>query len=414
MTNYPDIIVSIANGYKNINQYNQFITTLRKTGAKCPIFLGISDGPDYSHIKKYLLDNAVNYFIVPPINPPNKVVKGYRFEQYKNWLRDMKFRYALLMDFRDAYFQRDPFENVDKYMNGCDLYLMSEFIFLTIKNHPNGVNYQWVARPFGIEVAESIKDKVILNSGAIMGNKKAIMITLEALANTTKQQNFEFEDQGTLNYLAHTGLLSDCGVIKIERAGVSLVNNCGFTELELLRNNRVLTLEEEQQIEFIPKTNIGKLDPYQDSNGYVLDDDGNISYAVHQYDRFPHKVYNLLNNLLKYEHPDNVYVADSDVGYKSEKYTISTKNGIKQYVINYLVKIIKNIPINKKPLIIIDDKFKRNFVFTYGIIHNELLCESDEYRMNFFKSSDNSEKCENFCKKWGYTPLYIDERQIFN
>jgi len=45
------------------------------------------------------------------------------------------------MDFRDAYFQRDPFTDVEHYMHDCDQCLMPEFMFLTIGNHPNGMNY---------------------------------------------------------------------------------------------------------------------------------------------------------------------------------------------------------------------------------------------------------------------------------
>lgn len=407
----PDIIVSIATGYTHIDQYKQFISTLRKTGATCPIFLGISDGPEYQTVKKYLLENAVNYFIVPPIHPGNKVVRGYRFEQYQYWLKDMPFRYALMMDFRDAYFQRDPFENAHTIMRDCGLYLMSEFIYLTIRNHPNGVNYDWIERPFGHEVAESIKNEVILNSGAIMGNKQSIMKFLDLMATTTKSQDFNYEDQGTLNYLYHTGLLKDCGQIKIERAGVSLVNNCGFLDLDVLQQTRKLTLEEEKQIEFLPKNSHGRLLPYQNHKQYVLDDDGNISYAVHQYDRFYPEVQTLLTELQNYIHPDLVYVNSQTRPYKSEKYIVSSMTGLKPNAIEILIDIIKKVDVVKKPLLVINSNFKRGFVFTYGILYNELLC--DNSTRLFFEESDNDNKCKLFCEKWGYEVLNVNEDEIF-
>ena len=262
-----DIIVSIATGYKDIDQYRQFISTLHRTGANCPVLLGISDGPGYGPVKRCLLENAINYFIVPPITPGNKVVNGYRFEQYRHWLCNLDFRYALMIDFRDAYFQLDPFADVEKFMQGCDLYLMSEFEFLTVGNHPNGMNYAWVAEPFGTPVADEIAGKVILNSGAIMGTRNAAIAFLDTIAEVTAQQNFEFADQGTLNYLAHTGRLNHCGRIKITRAGKSLVNNCGFTEIDLLRKNRLITAEEEAQIAFIPRNEQGRLKLYRDHDG---------------------------------------------------------------------------------------------------------------------------------------------------
>jgi len=49
----------------------------------CSALIGIYDGPEYEPDKRYLLENAVNYFIVAPIISGNKVVNGYMFEQYR-------------------------------------------------------------------------------------------------------------------------------------------------------------------------------------------------------------------------------------------------------------------------------------------------------------------------------------------
>ena len=47
MAHLPDIIVTIATGYTQVEQYRQFISTLRRTGATCPVFIGITEGPEY-------------------------------------------------------------------------------------------------------------------------------------------------------------------------------------------------------------------------------------------------------------------------------------------------------------------------------------------------------------------------------
>ena len=57
----PDIILTVATGYTQINQYSQFISTLRATGATCPVFIGIFDGPEYEPVKQYLLDKFCSY-----------------------------------------------------------------------------------------------------------------------------------------------------------------------------------------------------------------------------------------------------------------------------------------------------------------------------------------------------------------
>jgi len=409
----PDIVVSIATGYREIDEYRQFISTLRRTGATCPIFLGISDGPEYETVKRYLLDNAVTTFVVPPITPGHKVVNGYRFAQYQRWLSGLDFRYALLMDFRDAYFQRDPFQDVDRFMKGADLYLMSEFQLLTVGNHPNGMNYAWVEEPFGKEVADAIADKEILNSGAILGRKQAITRFLEAMAAVTSAQDFAFADQGTLNYLAHTGRLAHCGRIKIARAGESLVNNCGFSELDLLRAARPLTAEEEARIAFIPRTPQGRLRLWRDHEGWVLDDDGNIAYAVHQFDRFWDEMHPFVARLSAHECPDHVFVNGDDRPYHGEKYTLSSRDGLKPGAVERLIRLIKDLPVGRKPLLTSRSRARRGFVFAYGVLNVELLFEPPAFRRAFFEPTCDPRQRARFLERWRYDVIALDDDELF-
>ena len=416
-TSQLDIIVSIATGYQDVDQYRQFISTLRRTGATCPVFLGISDGPEYERVKRYLLESSVNYFIVPPITPASKVVNGYRFAQYRQWLPPLDFRYALLMDFRDAYFQRDPFVDAERFMQGCDLYLMSEFQLLTVGNHPNGMNYAWVEEPFGTATAAAIADKVILNCGAIMGRKGAIMKFLDAFTAVAVPQDFNFCDQGTLNYLGHTGRLDHCGRLKIEPAGQSLVNNCGFTELDLLRKARPLTVEEEARIAFIPRTAEGRLKLYRDHEGWVLDDDGNVSYAVHQYDRFFPEIHDLVARLSDYQPPDRVFVNSGTRPYRGEKFTLSSRDGLMPRAVERLISTLRSRPAHKKPLLALSTSFKRGFVFGYGILHIDLLFESEALRQGFFapslQPSFDAQERARFLARRGYELFVLDERDFF-
>jgi hypothetical protein len=409
-----DIVVTIATGYTQINQYSQFISTLRGTGATCPVFIGIYDGPEYEPVKKYLLDNAINYFFVEPIEPGVKIVNGYRFEQYRQWLGALDFRYALLMDFRDAYFQLDPFLDIEDAMCDCDLYLMSEFEFLTVGNHPNGMNYNWVAAAFGREAADNIADEVILNSGAILGNKSAMMSFLEKIAGVTREQDYEFADQGTLNYLGHHGKLDHCGRIKITRAGKSVVNNCGFTELDLLRENRPLSKEEEAKIDFIPRDEHGRLKLYRNDAGWVLDDNGEVSRVVHQYDRYVPEIGDFVDELSRYQHPDNVYLPQSGAPYRAEKFILFDHIGLSSSAIQALVSKIQALPVHHKPLILQDGDFDQGFLFSYGVLYNDLLLESKEFRQAFVSNSLDPGLFDSFCKKRGYKPIYVQEEELLS
>ncbi len=407
-----DIVVSIATGYKDVDQYRPFIGSLRRTGCTAPLFLGISDGPEYEAVKKYLLDNAVNYFIVPPITPPAHVVNGYRFVQYERLLPALDFRYALMMDFRDSYFQRDPFADIERFMHDCDLYLMSEFQLLTVGNHPNGVNYRWIEAPFGKEAADAIADREILNTGAILGRKSAVMKLLAAYRAVSTPQGYVFNEQGTLNYLGHTGRLAHCGRIKVERAGISLVNNCGFSELASLREKRPITAEEEARIAFIPRTPEGNLKLYRDHQGWVLDDDGNISYVVHQYDRFMGEMWEFVERLAAFTPPDHVFVASGNRRYQGEKFMLTSREGLRPGAIGHLIAMLKSLPAHKKPLLVLDGGFRRGFAFGYGIIESELLFEEGG-RATFFSPTHDPAHRARFLETWGYQLYEVAERDVF-
>jgi hypothetical protein len=64
-------------------------------------------------------------------------------------------------------------------------------------------------------------------------------------------------------------------------------------------------------------------------------------------------------------------------------------------------------------LLVLDRQFTYGFVFAYGILNNDLLFESEDFRRHFFDESRDSEKCDSFCRKWGYQPYLVDEHEIF-
>jgi hypothetical protein len=411
-THPPDIIVTIAAGYAQVDQYRPFVSSLRKTGATCPVLIGITDGPEYEPVKAYLLDNAVNYLPVSP-NVPRQKIASYRFEQYRQWLERIPFRYALMIDSRDAYFQRDPFLQIEDFMHECDLYLMSEFRYLTIANHPNGMNYAWVRDAFGKPAADAIADKVILNSGAILGRRTAILKFLDEMASVTSAQNYDFGDQGTLNYLAHTGRLDHCGRIRIARAGLSLVNNCGFSEIDLLQQARPITDAEAEAIAFVPRDERGRLKLHRDQEGWVLDDDGTVSHVVHQYDRFLPEIADFVSHLSNHEQPDEVFVHGDSRRYCGEKFILFSRDRLDPGAVQMLIRRIRSVSVESKPLLMVNRHFKHGFVFAYGVLHNDLLFESETFRQHFSEETATPETCEAFCRRWGYRPVFVDEDELF-
>lgn len=408
----PDIILAVGTGYTEVYQYSQFISTLRATGATCPVFIGIFDGPEYEPVKQYLLDNGINYFFVDPFEPTEKIVNGYRFELYRQWLGTLDFRYALMLDLRDTYFQLDPFADIEQTMQDCDLYLMSEFMYLTVGNHPNGLNYHWVEGPYGKQAADEIADKEIINCGAVLGNKGAILGLLETVSSLAIEQNYQFVDQGMFNYLAYNGKLDHCGRMKIIRAGESLVNNCGFTELDLLRENRPLSKKEEDQIEFIPRDERGRLKLYRNDAGWVLDDNGEVSHVVHQYDRYMPEISPFVDKLSRYRHPDRVYRPKSGCRYRAEKFILFDQLDLSAEAVRRLVWKIQALDAHRKPLLMKDRDSGPGFLFSYGVLHNDLLFEPEAFRQAFATNNLEQDRFKSFCEKWGYEPIYVQEETL--
>ena len=274
------------------------------------------------------------------------------------------------------------------------------------------MNYGWVRDAFGKPAADAIADDVILNSGAILGRKTAVMKLLDDIARVTKGQNYEFADQGTLNYLAHTGRLNHCGRIRIARAGLSLVNNCGFTEIDVLKHTRPITASESETIAFIPRDAGGRLKLYRDPEGWVLDDDGTVSHAVHQYDRFSPDIDDFVFHLSSYQHPDDVFVHGGNRQYRGEKFILFSRFRIDPTAVQMLIRKIKGVSVGTKPLLVVNRNFKHGFVFAYGVLHNEILFESETFRPHFSEEAATSEKCDAFCREWGYRPVFVEEDEL--
>jgi hypothetical protein len=331
-----DIILAVATNYKDIRNYDVFIKTLRKTGCKLPLYLGITKGIEYQHVENFLLEHSINFFYIPDIKPGKKIVNGYRFKCMGNYIKKLNYRYALVMDFRDAYFQVDPTKYIKSYIGDNDLYLMSEFRYLNFRNQNNQMNWWWVAAPFGKDVIQQFENKPILNSGAILGKKKAIEYLFDLIGEICEKQNYDYADQGTLNYVYYTNKLKHLKV-KVEEAGISIVNNGGFTELEDLKNlskkqiNELI--EKISKFEYYPlikRNNKIYLDLFVDNEGYVLNNNKKRSIVVHQHDRYVKQLYFARQLCNKYESKNSVYIYNlnnsNNYIYQGEKYTILTTN----------------------------------------------------------------------------------------
>lgn len=200
-------------------------------------------------------------------------------------------------DYRDTFFQRDPFAAVGRTLRGLDLILVAEhWPFKQIGNCP--FNGGWVRNCWGKDAFESIRSQVVLCSGSYMGAKPAI-VNLERLIMDEVHSNECHargvpSDQGYVNYLYYTGRLPREGTYVQDR-GSGVVNTLG--SLDGSRPRRAGYLPESH-------VNVGQYWQLRDGEGYVLQDDKvTRSAAVHQYDRFTLEFRDFVRELGKCDAP---------------------------------------------------------------------------------------------------------------
>jgi len=189
------VVIALAAGY-GLNVYQQFVGTLRATGYKGYIILGISKHPP-PDVKRYLHDMNVIMKEVPLAE--NCTYKGYLMESGEPSTNkkcpaaypDYKFSWArfplardwlvecddctggvMLTDSRDAYFQSDPFTYPfgDKPID----YLPGEL--MVFEETPELTTDHWIAS-IPVEKCRKyeLKGRPMLCSGSTMGTRQGIL-----------------------------------------------------------------------------------------------------------------------------------------------------------------------------------------------------------------------------------------------
>jgi len=228
---------------------------------------------------------------VAPIQDPRKprTIAILRYELYWIWsLKYIPHTWIMILDGRDTYFQKNPFESVPrtakKDANTQDglLYFYGENVDAT-RLGTSIKNRAWLQHAYGDTVVKALEDKPTICSGVSMGEQVAIEAYIRAMVAEADETGTVMmgADQGFHNYLFHTNKLANSKNIRsitIFDQGWGLVNNMGALRTKDLNqwgNGKILNHVDEHTIS-------------------VLNWDGLPSPVVHQFDR--HKV------LSKYVH----------------------------------------------------------------------------------------------------------------
>ena len=225
---------------------------------------------------------------MPIVAPPDFSVR--RFQDYARVCRHGTYKLCLVADFKDVFFQANPFAGVPKPYPGLLLPEESKKIGQCI------FNSAWMLKGYGPATKKTLADKAVICSGLIIGTPKGFLELSKRIVQYRASQDMTRIEQGirgqqlwgsgwdqaAVEYMAHTGKLDDLNVLMQPR-GRGIVNTVGT-----LLSQDVIRWQD-----FLKP-------PWMDAEGMVLNDDGTPSAVVHQYDRIFKRTGNVLFGALRF------------------------------------------------------------------------------------------------------------------
>ena len=232
--------MGMATGY-DLYTFHQFVGTLRKSGFKGNIILGVEPTVSKEILAYFKLRN-VTPKIMKWVNCtypgekrkcshpyPDIKIRWSRFPLQRDWLRDCETCTGpvLITDVRDAFFQLDPFGTGSPIVNGLQVF----------QEHKNQTTDHWLTKNPIIKckgVGAFAASKPMLCSGTTVGTRKAMLKYLEIMYAemkhwiSTPKCHFkkDGDDQSIHNYLYYSGQLPFATSV-VNRAG-GIVNTVGF------------------------------------------------------------------------------------------------------------------------------------------------------------------------------------------
>lgn len=219
-----NLILSAAFGF-SVQQLELFLKSLRMFYDEDICFIiGENDYELEKELKKY---NCIT--IKKKIDKRDIQLK--RYEIFYNYLKDTNYNNILCCDSRDIYFQSNPFKyNFKKPIN-----FFQEDVL--IKDCP--YNSNWILKTYKKKGYELVKNKTILCSGTVLGQKEKMLEYLNLMKNNIKKFKYKKNlkylltfrrdpqgrgcDQGHANFIVNNDLIKDCSFHTNENGPVATV-----------------------------------------------------------------------------------------------------------------------------------------------------------------------------------------------
>jgi len=306
----PFAVLAMATGYR-WPDFSHFVGTLRAV-YNDTILLGVShtvklDGPTPNDrsVASYLRDMGVQ---ADPVELTDCTahqercqirlgdesvvasVSMLRYHMYRKWLYDLPLQgedglptLALLIDFRDVFFQTHPFASLARHRLSYDLGVSAE-------HWPNKAiahcpfNRWWVESCYGTDMLRQLADQVVLCSGSTWGTVDALRRYVDAMIREWESARCTGKgiDQGLHNVLIHDHRLDRSVRVRIFLQGSGPVHTIGAMHPRNRHHYR------------------GNLTQWglRDAQGYVLNWDRSRSAVVHQGDRFGQELVDHIHYLM--------------------------------------------------------------------------------------------------------------------
>jgi len=340
-------VIGMATNY-DLEVYERFVGSLRKTGYQGHIILGV--GPDVSQrVLQYFRYRNVTAKILSWVNCtyatapaatnsskddshrndeiflqkdthcahpyPDIKLRWSRFPLARDWLLECQTCTGpvLVSDVRDTVFQKDPF--------GPDLDRSNLAGLQVYEEHPSQTTNHWLTKwPIG-KCKGKTYNETMLCSGTTTGTRSAMIKYLEAMysemlvwINDVNSCHFPIngDDQSIHNYLYYSGQLPFATAIPNRSGRGSVVNTVGVEGAIIARRHRERLMRPPHNMthgdamwqpfegaDISTTTNqknrrwIGEEYNLTDQYGYFTEADGSRSRVVHQWDRFGRPYVNL-------------------------------------------------------------------------------------------------------------------------
>lgn len=295
-----DAVFALACNY-HLELYKFFVGTLRKYGFEDDIVLAVSPpGKMKLGVEEYIQKtNVVAYgfnvtcegkdncklqddFLGYPDPRPTRPFANIRYALYEYWLNFYGPKsYIIILDFRDVFFQSNPFKAFGQYELRVPKYVLYVYAENQKMKTIGGCKFNslWVGRCFGKEALEQVRNNSVICSGSTIGSYEAISYYVKTMLETMDtvqcwRKGIE-SDQGYQNYLFYNGKFNspngDGNATKFDQ-GNGIVNTIGAM------NGRRIQQEHKGSL-----TAFWKI---RDSQGRIINNDGTVSPIVHQWDRW--------------------------------------------------------------------------------------------------------------------------------